>query len=105
MPGSRCRAAGLDQFSDGEEAGSKAHYPEGDRPVAVHGGGRVSSSGIHWRSGIIVTAEGVLERDEDIKVRLPGGRLAEASLAGRDPTTDVAATGQMAGAKAADTIR
>ena len=58
--------------------------------VAVHGGGRRSSSGIHWRSGIIVTAEEVLERDEGIKVMLPGGRLAEATLAGRDPTTDVA---------------
>jgi hypothetical protein len=36
--------------------------------VAVHGGGRWPSSGIHWRSGVIVTAEEVLERDEDIKV-------------------------------------
>jgi S1-C subfamily serine protease len=58
--------------------------------VAVHGGGRRSWSGIHWRSGIIVTAEEVLERDEGIKVTLPGGRLVEASLAGRDPTTDIA---------------
>jgi S1-C subfamily serine protease len=58
--------------------------------VAVHGGGRRTSSGIHWRPGIIVTAEEVLERDEDIKVTLPGGRLVEATLAGRDPTTDVA---------------
>jgi S1-C subfamily serine protease len=58
--------------------------------VAVHGGGGRSSSGIHWRPGIIVTAEEVLERDEDIKITLPGGRLVEASLAGRDPTTDVA---------------
>jgi S1-C subfamily serine protease len=58
--------------------------------VAVHGGGRWSLSGIHWRSGVIVTAEEVLERDENIKVTLPGGRVAEASLAGRDPTTDVA---------------
>jgi S1-C subfamily serine protease len=58
--------------------------------VAVHGGGRRSSSGIHWRSGIIVTAEEALERDEDIKITLPGGRLVEAALAGRDPTTDVA---------------
>ena len=58
--------------------------------VAVHGGGRWSSSGIHWRSGVIVTAEEVLERDEDIKVTLPGGRLVQASLAGRDPSTDVA---------------
>ncbi len=58
--------------------------------VAVHGGGRGSSSGIHWRSGVIVTAEEVLERDEDIKITLPSGRLVEASLAGRDPSTDVA---------------
>jgi S1-C subfamily serine protease len=58
--------------------------------VAVHGGGRRSTSGIHWRPGIIVTAEEALERDEDIKVTLPGGRLVEATLAGRDPTTDVA---------------
>jgi len=58
--------------------------------VAVHGGGRVSASGIHWRSGVIVTAEEALERDENLKVTLPGGRQVEASLAGRDPTTDVA---------------
>ena len=58
--------------------------------VAVHGGGRWSSSGIHWRSGVVVTAEEVLERDENIKLVLPGGRLSEASLVGRDPTTDVA---------------
>jgi S1-C subfamily serine protease len=50
----------------------------------------MSSSGIHWRSGVIVTAEERLERDDNIKVTLPGGRLVEASLAGRDPTTDVA---------------
>jgi S1-C subfamily serine protease len=58
--------------------------------VAVHGGGRWPSSGIHWRSGVVVTAEEVLERDEDIKVMLPGGRVVAASLAGRDPSTDVA---------------
>src|SRR6266545_6283535 len=58
--------------------------------VAVHGGGRWPSSGIHWRSGVIVTAEEVLERDEEIKVALPGGRVVAASLAGRDPSTDVA---------------
>src|SRR4030095_10563040 len=58
--------------------------------IAVHGGGRWHSSGVHWRSGVIVTAEEVLERDEDIKVTLPGGRVVAASLAGRDPSTDVA---------------
>jgi S1-C subfamily serine protease len=58
--------------------------------VAVHGGGRRSSSGIHWRAGIIVTAEEVLERDEGIQITLAGGRIVDATLAGRDPTTDVA---------------
>ena len=58
--------------------------------VTVHGGGRWPSSGIHWRSGVIVTAEETLERDENIKLTLPGGREVEATLAGRDPTTDVA---------------
>jgi S1-C subfamily serine protease len=58
--------------------------------VAVHGGGRRSASGIHWRPGVIVTAEEALERDEDIKVTLAGGREVAATLAGRDPTTDVA---------------
>src|SRR5260370_16985898 len=58
--------------------------------VAVHGGGRWPSSGIHWRSGVVVTAEEVLERDENIKLTLPGGRVADATLAGRHPTTDVA---------------
>ena len=31
--------------------------------VAVHGGARWPSSGIHWQSGVIVTAEEALERD------------------------------------------
>jgi S1-C subfamily serine protease len=58
--------------------------------VGVGAGGRRESSGIHWRSGVVVTAEEALERDEGIKLMLPGGRVTEASLAGRDPTTDVA---------------
>ena len=58
--------------------------------VSVNSGSRWHSSGIHWRSGIIVTAEEVLERDENIELTLPGGRSVVASLVGRDPTTDVA---------------
>lgn len=59
--------------------------------VSIHGGGRWSSSGIHWRSGFIVTAEDVLERDEGIKITLPGGREVEATLAGRATNGDKAA--------------
>jgi S1-C subfamily serine protease len=69
-----------------------AHLVErtADGVVAVHGGARSSLSGIHWRHGVIVTAEEALERNDDIHVTLPGGRRVEATLAGRDPTTDVA---------------
>ncbi|MFL6305106.1 MAG: S1C family serine protease [Candidatus Sulfotelmatobacter sp.] len=69
-----------------------AELVERARPyvVAVHGGGRSSASGIHWRPGIIVTAEESLERDEGIKLTLPDNSIVDASLVGRDPTTDVA---------------
>lgn len=58
--------------------------------VAVHARRRTPSSGVHWRTGIIVTADHTIERDEDITVTLPDGRNVPATLAGRDPTTDIA---------------
>ncbi len=62
----------------------------GSSVVAVHTERRGSSSGIVWRSGVIVTSEHALRRDEEIQVTLPNGRVASASLAGRDPSTDIA---------------
>ena len=58
--------------------------------VAVHAETRGSSSGIVWRSGVIVTSELALRRDEEIRVTLPSGRVVPATLAGRDPSTDIA---------------
>jgi S1-C subfamily serine protease len=58
--------------------------------VAVHAEARGSSSGVIWRPGIIVTSEHALRRDEEIHVTLPDSRLAAATLAGRDPSTDLA---------------
>lgn len=58
--------------------------------VAVHTEARGSSSGVIWRSGIIVTADHALQRDEEIRVTLPDGRAVPAELAGRDPSSDVA---------------
>src|SRR5690349_22523420 len=58
--------------------------------VAVHTEARGSSSGVVWRTGVIVTAEHALRRDEDIQVTLPDGRVVAATLAGRDPSTDLA---------------
>jgi len=59
--------------------------------VAVHARGHYPSSGVHWRPGIIVTADHTVRRDEDIQVTLPDGKRADALLAGRDPGTDIAA--------------
>lgn len=58
--------------------------------VAVHAEARGSASGVVWRSGVIVTAEHALRRDEEIHATLPDGRVVPATLAGRDPSTDLA---------------
>jgi S1-C subfamily serine protease len=58
--------------------------------VAVHTEARGSSSGVVWSSGMIVTAEHALRRDEEIHVTLPDGRAVAATLKGRDPSTDIA---------------
>ena len=50
----------------------------------------MSSSGIVWRPGLIVTSDAGLRRDEDIRVLLPDGSSVNATLKGRDPSTDLA---------------
>ena len=58
--------------------------------VAVYGGGHMPASGVHWKPGLIVTADHSLRRDEEIRVGLAGGSTIPAELAGRDPGTDLA---------------
>ena len=58
--------------------------------VAVHARPRYPSSGVHWRQGVIVTADHTVRRDEEISVGLPDGRTVPAALAGRDASTDLA---------------
>jgi S1-C subfamily serine protease len=48
------------------------------------------TSGIEWKKGVVVTVHHGVQRDEDIKVLLDGGRTVSAKLAGRDPSTDIA---------------
>lgn len=60
------------------------------RILVLRGGRRIPSSGLHWRPGLIVTADDALERDEEIVVLRPDGKTASATLIGRDPTTDIA---------------
>lgn len=57
--------------------------------VAVHSY-RARSSGFAWRPGLIVTADEALAEEGEIRVVLPSGEAVTATIAGRDPTTDVA---------------
>jgi S1-C subfamily serine protease len=58
--------------------------------VAIQGRRRIPSSGVVWAPGTIITANHTVTRDEDISLTLPDGSTAAASLAGRDPSTDIA---------------
>ena len=58
--------------------------------VAVNGRRHLSSSGVYWRDGVIVTAAHTLRRTEDISVILSSGETVAATLAGADPSTDLA---------------
>jgi S1-C subfamily serine protease len=63
--------------------------------VTVSARARQAASGIVWRvqagEAIILTADHVVERDEDIGVTLPSGQEVRAQIVGRDPSTDLAA--------------
>jgi S1-C subfamily serine protease len=58
--------------------------------VAINARRHSSSSGVCWRDGVIVTAAHTLRRTEDISVILPSGQAIAATLAGADPSTDLA---------------
>lgn len=62
----------------------------GGSVVAVNARRRRSSSGVYWRSGLIVTADHTISRDEEITVTLPDDRTVAATLVGRDAGTDLA---------------
>ncbi len=60
------------------------------RVVAIDVNGRSAASGVLWRDGLVVSAEEAIADEERFEVTLPDGRAVEATLAGRDPSTDVA---------------
>lgn len=78
----------LVQLSDSLAAAAAA---AADGTVRVEARRRIPSTGILWgKNGLIVTANHTVHPKTEIRVGLPGGETADASLVGRDPTTDVA---------------
>jgi S1-C subfamily serine protease len=51
---------------------------------------RSLSSGFAWRSDLIVTADEALAEKGEVTVAAPGGDRRNATIVGRDPTTDIA---------------
>lgn len=63
----------------------------GQSVVRVEGRRRGAASGIVWSAdGLIVTANHVLHRDDNVRVGLADGQTLDATVAGRDPSTDLA---------------
>src|SRR5215475_11926758 len=52
---------------------------------------RTGSTGVHWRPGLVVTADHTVQTEDDIVLTRPDHAPARAGpLAGRDPTVDLA---------------
>src|SRR5712672_2663995 len=61
----------------------------GNSVVAIQARRRIPSSGVVWRDGVIVSASHTVRRDGTVGVTLPSGESANATVAGRDPATDL----------------
>ena len=61
----------------------------GEATVLVNGRWRIPASGIVYAPDLILTADHVVERDEDISVTLANGMSVNATIAGRDPGNDL----------------
>jgi serine protease Do len=61
----------------------------GQAVVAIHARRRIPSTGVVWRENLIVAADHTVQKDEAIDVSLAGGRIVQAQVTGRDPSTDI----------------
>ena len=68
-----------------------AAVERGGRAVfGVNGRARLGSTGVHWRQGLVVTADHTVHVDDEVTITRPDGRALTARVAGRDPTIDIA---------------
>jgi len=80
----------MDRLRALSEQLAAAVHQAGQAVFAVQGRPRIPSTGIHWRSGLIVTANHTVQTDDDLTVTSPAGQAAPATVLGRDPAIDVA---------------
>jgi S1-C subfamily serine protease len=79
-----------DTFKQFSQAMAQATQAVGASLVRVEGRRRSPATGIVWSADTIVTANHVVELEENIVIGLPNGETAHAKLVGRDPQNDLA---------------
>jgi len=77
-------------FSALSEAMAGAVEKAASGTVLVNARRRIPASGIAYANDLILTADHVVERDDDLNVILPDGSELSASVAGRDSGSDLA---------------
>jgi S1-C subfamily serine protease len=61
----------------------------GAATVMVNARRRMPASGVAFAADLVLTADHVVEREDDIRIGLPDGNLLSAAVAGRDPDSDL----------------
>ena len=77
----------LSDFSNGLTAAVES---AGASTVTVDARKRYPASGIAYAEDLVLTADHVITREDDVKVLLPDGKSLAATIAGRDPGSDLA---------------
>jgi S1-C subfamily serine protease len=72
------------------DAMAEAVAKAGASTVTVDARRRMPASGIAFAADLVLTADHVVEREDDLHILLPDGSTVNASLAGRDPGNDLA---------------
>jgi S1-C subfamily serine protease len=80
-------ASPLTDFSNGL---TSAVEKAGASTILVDARKRYPASGIAYADDLVLTADHVVTREDDIKVLLPDGKSLAATIAGRDPGSDLA---------------
>lgn len=96
----------LTEFSNGLSA---AVEKGGNSTILVDARKRYPASGIAYADDLVITADHVVTREDNIKVLLPDGKSLNATIAGRDPGSDLAllrlAEKALSPAKTSDSIK
>ena len=77
-------------LSDFSDLLVKAIARGGESTVLVNSRRRIHASGIVYAADLILTADHVVERDEDLSIIPANGDIIAATIAGRDPGNDLA---------------